>query len=163
MQAHSTHELHLADAEATARLGRRLAKMLRPGDLVLLFGPIGAGKSHLARAAIEVLLAEDGRSEAIPSPSFTLVQDYATARGPVLHADLYRLADPRDLDDIGLTDALGRAICLVEWPEILGALPGLPRLDIALALDEPGRLAQLAGHGPRWARLAPRLAGRVPA
>ena len=128
-----------------------------------LRGPIGAGKSHLARAAIRALLSDDGRDEDIPSPSFTLVQDYATRCGPLLHADLYRLTDPRDLDDIGLTDGLGRSICLVEWPGILGARLDLPHLDIALALAEPGRLARLTGHGARWAAALPRLAEAVAA
>ena len=94
----------------------------------------------------------------MPSPSFTLVQEYGTARGTLLHADLYRLSDPRDLDDIGLTDALGRAICLIEWPDLLD-LGTLPRLDIALALDEPGRRARLTSIGARWDQALTRLAG----
>src|SRR5690606_8410371 len=97
----------------------RLAAGLRPGDTVLLSGGIGAGKTHLARAAIQALLALDGQADEVPSPTFTLVQSYDSARGEVLHADLHRLTDPRDLDDIGLTEALGRAICLIEWPELI--------------------------------------------
>lgn len=153
--------LHLCGPAATTRLGGALAKELRAGDTLLLSGPIGAGKTHLARAVIQALLARDNRHEDVPSPTFTLVQRYDTAAGEVLHADLYRLADVRDLDDIGLSDALGQAICLIEWPALLG--PGTPAtaLHLTLAPDperDDCRLLTLGGAHGRWQGIAARLA-----
>jgi tRNA threonylcarbamoyladenosine biosynthesis protein TsaE len=153
-------DLTLRDAKATADLGRRLAALLRPGDTVLLGGPIGAGKTHLARAAIQALLAAEGRHEDVPSPTFTLVQTYDLAKGEVVHADLYRLGGPEGLDDIGLSDQIGRAICLIEWPDRLGSLAPPEALGVALAHgaapDE--RLATIRASGRRWAAAGERLA-----
>lgn len=140
--------LMLTDAEATSRLGKTLADLLRPGDLVLLYGSIGAGKSHLARAAIQSILAQEGRFEDVPSPTFTLVQSYDSDRlGEVIHADLYRLSDPRDLDDIGLTDAIGSSVCLIEWPEMLELPEAQSRLEIRLDAAGEGRQAKILAIG----------------
>lgn len=106
--------LFLADDDATADLGRRLAALLRPGDLVLLEGDLGAGKTALARTIIRSLVG-DQRLD-VPSPSFALVQPYEANGLPVLHADLYRLGGPREVDELGLFDRAD-AIVLVEWPE----------------------------------------------
>ena len=121
--------------EDTDRIGAALAAHLAPGDAVLLHGDLGAGKSALARACIRALLAEDGRAEDdIPSPSLTLVQVYDCARAEVWHVDLYRLAGEDGCVELGLVDALDDAICLVEWPDRLGALTPARRLDIALSM-----------------------------
>ena len=106
--------LFLADDDATADLGRRLAAVLRPGDLVLLEGDLGAGKTALARTVIRTLVGDDRLD--VPSPSFALVQPYEANDLPVLHADLYRISSPREVDELGLFDRAD-AIVLVEWPE----------------------------------------------
>lgn len=144
--AASLHHLHLADEDATTALGERLADLLRPGDCVLLEGPIGAGKSHLARAIIRARL---GRMEDVPSPTFTLVQTYETPAGQeIWHADLYRLSHPDEVLELGLDDAFASAICLIEWPDRLG--PHLPpdALRMTLGADGDGRSLLVAGGRP---------------
>jgi tRNA threonylcarbamoyladenosine biosynthesis protein TsaE len=148
-----TRTILLADDAATARAGAALAARLGPGDVVLLRGGLGAGKSALARAAIAALLAEDGRAEDIPSPTFTLAQVYETARGEVWHADLYRLSGPDEAAELGLSEAFGTAICFVEWPERLG--PATPAGALTASLDFPGgaeqgRALTLSSDAPRW-------------
>ena len=110
----SAETLFLADDDATADLGRRLATLLRPGDLILLEGDLGAGKTALARTVIRTLVGDAGLD--VPSPSFALVQPYEANGHPVLHADLYRISSPREVDELGLFDRAD-AIVLVEWPE----------------------------------------------
>lgn len=143
----------LPDAAATDRVGAALGRVLRPGDAVLLSGELGAGKSALARAAIAAILAEEGREEDIPSPSFTLVQTYDSARGEIWHADLHRLSGPAAIPELGLEEAFDDAICLVEWPDRLGPLTPARRLEIAL--DFPpggaeGRALEARAEGPGW-------------
>lgn len=125
--------LDLPDAEATEALGRKLAAQVRPGDAILLEGPIGAGKSCLARAFIRARL---GRQEEVPSPSFTLVQVYEAEGVEIWHADLYRLTHPDEVWELGLDDAFSAAICLVEWPDRLGA--HVPRDALRLRLEAAG-------------------------
>ncbi len=159
-----THDVRLPDEAATERLARDLAAILKPGDIVALSGHLGAGKSLLARAILREL-AGDPALEA-PSPTFTLVQSYETPRGPVLHADLYRVRSPDELDDIGLIEDLDRIVTLVEWPDRAGGrLPAGRRVDIVLDIDperpETGRIAQLSG-GVLWrSRLAVAVAARA--
>ncbi|SIS58190.1 tRNA (adenosine(37)-N6)-threonylcarbamoyltransferase complex ATPase subunit type 1 TsaE [Phaeovulum vinaykumarii] len=152
--------LHFPDAEATAAFGRRLASLLAPGDVVLLSGPIGAGKSHLARACIAARLEVEGRVEDIPSPTFTLVQVYEVAGCEIWHADLYRLTHSDELVELGLEDAFASAICLIEWPDRLGDLAPAGALSIALsAAPDDSRTARLSSDDPRWAA---RLDGGTP-
>lgn len=134
--------LFLAGPEATEALGARLAARLRPGDTVLLHGPVGAGKSHLARAILRAWL---GPGAEVPSPTFTLVQTYETPPGEVWHADLYRLSSADELAELGLEAALGRDICLIEWPERLGQLAPPEALTLRLSSEGEGRRAQLTG------------------
>lgn len=137
--------LPLPTPEATDQLAIVLAKVARPGDIILLEGPIGAGKSHFARAYIRARL---GRDEDVPSPTFTLVQEY-DGHPPIWHADLYRLSHPDDLLELGLEEAFGRDICLVEWPERFGtARPG-DALTLVLRAEGEGRIATLTG-GASW-------------
>lgn len=137
-------EVFLADEAATQDLGRALAASLRPGDALCLTGPLGAGKSTLARAMIRALTTPD---EEVPSPTFTLVQFYETAEFPLVHFDLYRLSDPDEAYEIGLDEALDGGVTLIEWPQRLeGRLPA-NRLDIDIALDGDGRRAVIVAHG----------------
>jgi tRNA threonylcarbamoyladenosine biosynthesis protein TsaE len=134
--------IFLADDAATAALGARLAAGLKPGDLVLLSGGLGAGKTALARAIVRTLLGDPALD--VPSPSFALVQPYETATGPVLHADLYRLRDPREIDELGLFDRAD-AIVLVEWPERSPDLASLATMSVALSVppDGNGRIVEV--------------------
>jgi len=160
MQDHSTHfDIHLAGERQTARLGTTLAPLLRPGDTVLLRGGLGAGKSALARAVIAAALG-DPRAD-IPSPSYTLVNIFETAQGPIWHVDLYRLSGAaEELEELGLIEAIGTALVLVEWPERLGAALPERRLDIELSSPRAGgRDTSIALHGPGWDAVAAVLEG----
>lgn len=132
----------LPDEEAARRFGARLGLCLRPGMTVLLQGPVGAGKSHLARAAIRALA---GETVEVPSPTFTLVQTYETPRGEVWHADLYRLGDAGEVAELGLADAMGRDILLVEWPDRLGEYTPSDAITVALAYEGEGRRLTISG------------------
>lgn len=134
--------LDLPDASATEALGRKLASLARPGDVILLEGPIGAGKSCLARAFIRARL---GREEEVPSPTFTLVQVYEAEGAEIWHADLYRLTHPDEVWELGLDDAFQTAICLVEWPDRLGAHVPPEALRITLEAAGEGRQAVISG------------------
>jgi tRNA threonylcarbamoyladenosine biosynthesis protein TsaE len=144
--------IFLASEEDTARLGAWLALHLQPGDCVLLEGPIGAGKSHLARAFIRARL---GRMEDVPSPTFTLVQTYQ-ADVEIWHADLYRLSHPDEVLELGLDEAFNSAICLIEWPDRLGRFAPANALRLTLAAEGEGRRANLsgAGHADLFAAIA---------
>ncbi|HEX6866517.1 MAG TPA: tRNA (adenosine(37)-N6)-threonylcarbamoyltransferase complex ATPase subunit type 1 TsaE [Caulobacteraceae bacterium] len=134
------------DAEAdTARLGVAIAAELKAGDTICLSGPLGAGKSTLARGLIRALTTAD---EDVPSPTFTLVQFYE-GRPAVAHFDLYRLNSPDEAYELGLDEALEAGAAVIEWPQRLeGRLPP-DRLDIEIAFDETGegRRARLTPHG----------------
>lgn len=150
----TTRTADLPDLAATRALGAAIADALAAGDAVRLFGDLGAGKTTLARAVIETLT---GEADA-PSPTYTLVQSYDTHDGRVLaHADLYRLDDEGELEELGLDEALDHGMALIEWP---GRAPGFQpadRLDIALSETAPGaRRARLTGHG-RWEDALERL------
>ena len=110
-------EINLPSPEATHALAVRIGGVLQAGDVLLLEGGIGAGKTHFARSLIQSLQAVP---EDVPSPTFTLVQTYESHAGEIWHADLYRLTDPDELQELGLTDAYTSAICLIEWPDRLG-------------------------------------------
>lgn len=142
----------LPDLAATEAFGARLAALLRPGDAVLLGGPLGAGKTALARAVLRALSRDPALD--VPSPSYTLVQTYDTALGPVHHFDLWRLDGPDDVAELGWDEARD-GIVLVEWPDRLGPLAPPDALRIALhpgageareadAQGWPGRLERLA-------------------
>ena len=146
----------LPDEEATRRLGEALALLLRPGDCLTLSGPLGAGKTTLARAVLRAL-ANDEMLE-VPSPTFTLVQPYGGAgfRFPVLHCDFYRLQSRDEAEELGLDDALDGSVLLIEWPE---RGPGR-YTEAGFALHLSGldqRQAMLIAHGENNGRRLQRL------
>lgn len=143
-------DLVLGSEEATAQLARALAPVLRPGDVLLLSGGIGAGKTHFARNLIQALLKVP---EDVPSPTFTLVQEYDTSAGPLWHTDLYRLSDSGEIEELGLGEAFETAICLVEWPDRLGALAPVGALNMDFSADpddDRTRALRIAWTDARW-------------
>jgi tRNA threonylcarbamoyladenosine biosynthesis protein TsaE len=142
--------LSLADERATEALAARLAALARPGDIFALAGPLGSGKTTLARAFIRALT---GPEEEVPSPTFTLVQSYDSDKGPLFHFDLYRLDSPDQAEELGIDDAFAEGISLVEWPERLGKRLPARHLQIALATGarEGARTVRISG-GEKWAQ-----------
>lgn len=159
----ATLTLDLPSPDATAALAGGLALALGAGDVLLLEGEIGAGKTHFARALIRARLAAAGAPpEDIPSPTFTLVQTYAAGALEIWHADLYRLSDPQEVEELGLMSAFETALCLVEWPERLGNLapPGALHLSFALSPGRDADSRRLMARGP--ARLIAALHAAAP-
>ena len=139
--------------EATEALGAGLAPMLREGDVVALFGDLGAGKTTFSRGLLRGL----GFDGDVASPTFPIVQIYDQLSPPLWHIDLYRIEDMVELEEIALDDARGFAALVVEWPERMGALlwPDALRLHLAVAPD--GARALTAHVPPAWeARWPPR-------
>ncbi len=142
------HNILVATENEMTLLGQRLAKLLDSGDTLLLSGPIGAGKTHLARAIIRTLV---GEAEEIPSPTFTLVQVYDRPDGTIWHADLYRLGDSSEVIELGLDEAVGEAIVIIEWPD------RLPEdfytgnaLEIQISPRGDARKVDFRSDGTRW-------------
>jgi tRNA threonylcarbamoyladenosine biosynthesis protein TsaE len=138
--------LALPDEAATHALAARLAHQARPGDVLLLSGPLGAGKTSFARAFIRACAAQPELE--VPSPTFTLLQIYDSPAGPISHYDLWRLAGPAGLEELGWDEALS-GIVLVEWPDRLGPLTPAEALHIHISLGQAGREITLAGD-KRW-------------
>lgn len=156
MSEPSTFSLALTNETATARLMADLALLIGPGDVITLSGDLGAGKTAAARALIRYLAGDDELE--VPSPTFTLVQGYDLPPFPLVHADLYRINDPGELEEIGLSPLPDGAVALIEWPERApGALPA-DRIDIALshrpALGSSARAVEITGYGKAAAQVA---------
>jgi tRNA threonylcarbamoyl adenosine modification protein YjeE len=149
MTAPATLSVALADETATAELMADLALLVGPGDFITLSGDLGAGKTAAARAMIRYL-AGDATLE-VPSPTFTLVQGYELPPFPVLHADLYRVEDESELEEIGLSPLPEATLVLIEWPERAPAAMPQDRIDIALThrpeLGANARAADITGYG----------------
>lgn len=145
--------LGLADDAATRALGRRLSTVLVRGDFVGLSGPLGAGKTTLARGVIEAAQERHGTPDAVTSPTYTLVQIYQAGALAFWHFDLYRIEAEEDVRELGLDEALHEGVSLVEWPEKLGAALPEDRLEIALREEGAGRRAVVRGWGCWGTRL----------
>ena len=149
-----SRRIALPDEQATAALARRLAALARPGDVIALSGGLGVGKTCFARAFLRARAGDPALE--VPSPTFTLVQTYDLPGGVVWHLDLYRLKSPDEAWELGIEEAFGSAILLIEWPGNLGPL--LPEEHLGLHFEmgqgEGARVAVLAAS-PGWrARLA---------
>ena len=142
----------------TAVLAANIAMIADAGDIIALTGDLGAGKSTFARAFIRARMMDP--TQEVPSPTFTLIQTYDPDNGPpLLHADLYRLSNPDDVEDLGLYDELGRSIMLIEWPDRMPADWWQAALNIKLSLEEgeetEARSVTLSSKDVQWqARLA---------
>ena len=126
--------LELPDLRFTQHFGGLLAADLRAGDVIALSGALGVGKSALARAIIQAI---DPSEDDVPSPTFTLVQQYALADGtPLWHLDLYRIEKPEEAMALGLDDAFLDAVCLIEWPDRLQKFLPQDNLSVHLQIDD---------------------------
>jgi tRNA threonylcarbamoyladenosine biosynthesis protein TsaE len=144
---------YFPDEQATARFAARVAALARPGDAILLSGPLGAGKTAFARAFLRAAAGDPGLR--VASPTFTLAQNYALPSGiTATHYDLWRLSGARDVAELGFEDSRA-GIVLVEWPDRLGALAPSDALRIELALvGDHVREAKISGWPDRLAALA---------
>ncbi|MFW2852426.1 tRNA (adenosine(37)-N6)-threonylcarbamoyltransferase complex ATPase subunit type 1 TsaE [Sphingomonas sp. TX0543] len=140
--------IRLADPQETEALGASLAATLLPGDVIMLDGPLGAGKTSIARG----LLAALGLKGEAPSPSFAIVQPYAPpeVRVPVLHVDLYRIDDPRELDELGLDEARHDSALVIEWPERAGPAVWPDALRLRLEILSDGSRGLTWHAPPAW-------------
>ncbi len=137
----------LQDTEA---LAQRFAEILKPGDVLGLEGDLGAGKTAFARALIQAL----GSVEEVPSPTFTLIQIYELPALEVWHVDLYRIEDESELQELGLDEAFGEALTIIEWPERLGSQMPADHINIhILEIGESGRKFTITSNGTAVARL----------
>jgi tRNA threonylcarbamoyladenosine biosynthesis protein TsaE len=138
----------LADAAASQAFGRALAAQVRPGDVVALSGQLGAGKTSIARG----LLAALGLEGEAPSPSYAIVQPYdpPEVAFSVLHVDLYRIDDPDEAEDLGLEDARGDSLLLVEWPERLPDAWWADALWLTLTIEADGSRGLTARVPAAW-------------
>ena len=151
----TTFSLALPNETATAHLMADLALLIGPGDLITLSGGLGAGKTAAARAMIRYLADDDALE--VPSPTFTLAQSYDLPSFPLVHADLYRVNDPTELEEIGLSPLPEGTVVLIEWPERAAGALAEDRIDIALshrpALGSAARSAEITGYGKAAAQV----------
>jgi tRNA threonylcarbamoyladenosine biosynthesis protein TsaE len=135
----------LKNEKATARFGASLAARAAPGDVITLSGPLGVGKTALARGFLEAL----GHEGEVPSPSFAIVQPYEDLNPPLWHVDLYRIEAAAELDELGL-DSSADAVLLVEWPERAGEGTWPDALQLSLDFAEAGARRLTAKVPPSW-------------
>ncbi|HEX6072821.1 MAG TPA: tRNA (adenosine(37)-N6)-threonylcarbamoyltransferase complex ATPase subunit type 1 TsaE [Sphingomicrobium sp.] len=135
----------LDDEDSTMRLGAELARRALPGDVITLSGPLGAGKTALARGFLAAL----GHEGEVPSPTFAMVQPYDDLDPPVWHVDLYRVEDPSELEELGLDSAVN-GILLVEWPERAGSESWSGALRLSLDFGRNGDRILTAHVPPSW-------------
>jgi N-acetylmuramate 1-kinase len=156
MSVPTTFSLALSNETATANLMADLVLLIVPGDVITLSGDLGTGKTAAARAMIRYLAGDDALE--VPSPTFTLAQVYDLPPFPLLHADLYRINDPAELEEIGLSPLPEGTVALIEWPERAPSVLPEDRIDIALshrpALGSAARAAEITGYGKAAAQVA---------
>ena len=154
------------DTQETIALGERLGALLRAGDVLVLTGDLGAGKTQFTKG----IAAGMGITDDVTSPTFNILMVYEGAEAPLYHFDLYRLDDPDQLEDIGFYDALeGDGPCVIEWGEQFSDQIGPDRLDVYLTRldeqaavgEEPPREVRLVPHGARAEQLAAEIAGSL--
>lgn len=131
----------LADEIETRDLGSRLAPYLKVGDIVLLRGDLGAGKTSFARG----IVGELTDAKEVPSPTYTLVQMYDTATFGIWHFDLYRLDNPSEIGELGITEAIDEGVSLIEWPERIEAMLSGSELNIGIEFAGKGRRVVFSG------------------
>lgn len=135
----------LKDEQATAAIAVAMARAARAGDVIALSGPLGVGKTALARGFLAAL----GHEGEVPSPSFAIVQPYENLDPPVWHVDLYRIEDPSEIEELGL-DSAAEAVLLVEWPERAGAAMWPEALVLSLEFGPVGDRILTAKVPPSW-------------
>jgi tRNA threonylcarbamoyladenosine biosynthesis protein TsaE len=138
--------MRLKDEKATLALGRKLASLLRPGDVVTLAGALSAGKTTLVRGLLGAL----GHKGEVPSPSFAIVQPYETLNPPIWHVDLYRIENASDLDELGLDDFRQEKVLIVEWPHHAGTDAWPEALALSLEVEGDGSRALTAQVPASW-------------
>jgi tRNA threonylcarbamoyladenosine biosynthesis protein TsaE len=144
----------LHDLEQTATLGRRLAGVVGPGDVIALYGDIGTGKTTLVRQVLTAL----GHAGEVPSPTFNLLQQYDVGGLDIWHFDLYRLKTAIEALELGLEDAFADGVSFIEWPDHLGALLPAERLNIDLALGAETTERRVKFSATKsWAARLPKL------
>ncbi|MCV6825633.1 MULTISPECIES: tRNA (adenosine(37)-N6)-threonylcarbamoyltransferase complex ATPase subunit type 1 TsaE [Halocynthiibacter] len=143
--------LTLTSPQETTALAEQMAERLDVGDVILLEGPIGSGKSHLSRGIIQHLLEH---TEDVPSPTFTIVQTYDAAEFTIWHCDFYRLSHPDEALELGLDEAFEDAVCLIEWPDRLGSDQPENALHINFEqLSEDERRLTFSYSDSKWQKL----------
>jgi tRNA threonylcarbamoyladenosine biosynthesis protein TsaE len=153
-----SHCLSLPDEAATLALGKQLAAVLGQGGVLYLQGDLGAGKTTLSRGIVQSL----GHSGAVKSPTYTLVEPYELPSLTVFHFDLYRLADPEELEFIGIRDYFDNGVvCLIEWPDKGGDM--IPQADLILSLEKTGngRSATLQANTEKGQALCQTMLGQL--
>lgn len=146
----SERTITLATENDTHRFAEQIATILRVGDVVLLSGEIGAGKSAFSRAVIRTLA---GAEIEVPSPTFTLVQTYELGPFDIWHCDLYRLTHPDEAFELGLDDAFETAVCLIEWPDRLSDDAPANALNLHFSANSNGHSVTFTPTGAWIARL----------
>ncbi|MEM1131595.1 MAG: tRNA (adenosine(37)-N6)-threonylcarbamoyltransferase complex ATPase subunit type 1 TsaE [Pseudomonadota bacterium] len=137
-----------ADEQTMRDWAATLATKLRIGDSIGLSGPLGAGKTSIARAMIQAL----GYEGEVASPSFAIIHHYdpPEVRLPLLHCDFYRLEDPAEADELGLEDQSDDAVIIAEWPEMAGGMSGPNHLGITIAVDDKELRSITLNAGTTW-------------
>lgn len=138
--------MQLASEGETEQFGRALAALLRPGDVIALFGDLGAGKTTLTRG----ILAGLGISGEVASPTFPIVQTYEDARVPLWHVDLYRIEDRAEIEELALDEAREETVLVIEWPERLGSLLWEDALRLHLVIADEGARSLTAQVPTAW-------------
>jgi tRNA threonylcarbamoyladenosine biosynthesis protein TsaE len=144
-------DVTVPSADAMRALGRRLAGLLQAGDLVILSGALGAGKTTLVQGIGEGL----GVRGPVTSPTFVIARVHPSVTGgpDLVHADAYRLASPAEVDDLDLDATVDSSVTVVEWGGGMAEGLAADRLEVTITLAGQGRAVRVTGHGERWARL----------